>query len=36
MRVKEARGRCAKGYQPGDAFTIERFYMKKAGKGSCL
>jgi beta-lactamase class D len=24
VRVKEARGRCATGYQPEDTFTVER------------
>jgi uncharacterized repeat protein (TIGR04076 family) len=24
VRVREARGRCAIGYQPGDTFTVER------------
>ena len=36
VRVKEVRGRCAMGYEPGDAFVVERFYVKDAGKGVCL
>jgi uncharacterized repeat protein (TIGR04076 family) len=36
VRVKEVRGRCAMGYQPGDVFVVERFYVKEAGKGVCL
>jgi uncharacterized repeat protein (TIGR04076 family) len=33
VQVKEVRGRCAMGYKPGDTFTIEKFYIKEAGKG---
>ena len=36
MRVKEVRGRCAMGYQPGDTIVVEKFYVKEAGKGVCL
>ena len=36
VRVKEVRGSCALGYEPGDAFVVERFYIKDAGKGVCL
>ena len=36
VQVKEVRGRCALGYKPGDTFTIEKFYIKDAGKGVCL
>ena len=36
VRVKEVKGKCAIRYQPGDTFVIERFYIKDAGKGSCL
>jgi uncharacterized repeat protein (TIGR04076 family) len=35
VRMKEVRGRCAMGYQPGGAL-VERFYIKEAGKGVCL
>ncbi|MCC6005821.1 MAG: hypothetical protein LM590_15885 [Thermofilum sp.] len=36
-RVKEVRGgRCAMGYQPGDALVDERFCIKEAGRGACL
>jgi len=35
VRMKEVRGRCAMGYQPGGAL-VERFYTKEAGKGTCL
>jgi uncharacterized repeat protein (TIGR04076 family) len=36
VRVREVRGRCAMGYQPGDTIVVERFYVKEAGKGVCL
>ena len=36
VRAREVRGRCAIGYQPGDAFTIERFYIREAERGVCL
>ena len=36
VRVKEVRGRCAIGYQPGDTIVVERFYIREAGKGVCL
>ena len=26
--VKEVRGYCAAGYKPGDAFIVEKFYVK--------
>jgi uncharacterized repeat protein (TIGR04076 family) len=35
-RVKEVKGKCAMGHKPGDAFVIERFYIKDAGKGVCI
>ena len=34
--VREVRGRCAMGYEPGDRFTVEGFYIKEVGKGVCL
>jgi len=36
VRVKEVRGRCAMGYEPGDQFTAEKFYIKDTGRGVCL
>jgi uncharacterized repeat protein (TIGR04076 family) len=34
--VKEVRGKCAMGYEPGDCFTIERFYITDIDKSLCL
>ena len=36
VRVKEVRGRCAMGYEAGDCFLVEKYYIKDAGKGVCL
>jgi len=36
VRAREVRSRCAAGYQPGDTFVVERFYIREAGKGVCL
>jgi len=36
VRVKKVRGSCALGYRPGDAFAVERFYIKDAGRGVCI
>jgi len=36
VRVKEVRGRCAMGYEAGDCFLVEKFYIKDAGRGVCL
>lgn len=36
VHVKEVRGKCAMGYQPGDTIVVERFYIKEAGRGVCL
>jgi hypothetical protein len=36
VQVKEVRGRCALGYKPSDTFTIEKFYVKEAGRSDYL
>jgi len=34
--VKEVRGYCAMNYKPGNCFTVEKYYIRDAGKGVCL
>jgi len=34
--VREVRGNCAMGYEPGDCFVVERFYISEVGKGICI
>ena len=34
--VKKVKGKCAMGYRPGDCFTVEKYYIRDAGRGVCL
>jgi len=36
VQVREVRGKCTMGYRPGDAFVVEKFYIKDAEKGVCI